>query len=74
MKRAMVVLLATMSLGGCAVYPASPYDYRAPVPAVTVYQQPYVYRHYDNGYARQQQWQRWYDCQRYYGNHARCAY
>lgn len=78
MKRAAMILLAatTMSLGGCAVYTNPPYAYSAPVPAVTVYQRPYYPSyHYDyDGYARQRRWQRWYDCQRYYGNHGRCVY
>jgi|Laugresu1bdmlbsd_1035121.scaffolds.fasta_scaffold00068_28 hypothetical protein len=82
MKRTLVItaLALTTTLGGCAVTPVGYYGppRAVVVEAPTIYPPQYqyrpMYRNDYNGYREQRRWNSWYQCQRYYGNSARCAY
>lgn len=77
---AAVVAIASTT-AGCAVH-AGPHDpyyqghYRV-IQGPTIYPTPYhrPWTHADRQSVHdQQRWNRWYSCQRYYGNHGRCAH
>lgn len=76
------VAVMALSIGGCAVH-AGPHDpyrhghYRV-IQGPTIYPTPYHQRpwtHADRqAWQEQQRWNRWYSCQRHYGNRGSCAY